>query len=72
MNAAAKHEAPLAVAKWIDQTLLERLTGWATKEAVKAYRARGVWLEGVHWIKNPVGRVVYNLEAVERWCEGEL
>lgn len=38
-----------------------------SEEAARKYRERGVWLEGKHWKKDPVGRIVYITQEIENW-----
>ena len=42
-----------------------------TDEAIRAKIKRGVWLCGIHWLKAPDGRIVINIEAVQKWLEGK-
>ncbi|HVT23014.1 MAG TPA: excisionase [Rhizomicrobium sp.] len=46
------------------------LTGY-TDKAVRCKIAEGVWLEGKHYRRAPDGAILMNLEAYERWVEGE-
>lgn len=57
--------------KWVNHKKITALTGYTYNQLSK-YRARGVWLEGVQWIKNPLGQVLYNPAAIDKWAEGEL
>jgi hypothetical protein len=40
-----------------------------TAGAAAQYRRRGIWTEGQHYKKDPVGRYVYNVERIEKWIE---
>jgi hypothetical protein len=42
-----------------------------TDDAIRAKIKRGVWLCDVHWRKAPDGRLVFNLEAIDKWVEGK-
>lgn len=46
------------------------ITGY-TEKAVRRKMQSGVWLEGREWKKAPDGHVMINMEAYERWVEGE-
>lgn len=45
-------------------------TGY-TEKAVRRKIEDGVWVEGVHYRKSPDGRIQMDMEAYERWVEGE-
>ncbi|MDO8907323.1 MAG: excisionase [Pseudohongiella sp.] len=45
------------------------MTGYST-DAQDAKRKRGIWEEGVIWIKAPDGRILYNWKAYDAWVEG--
>lgn len=46
------------------------LTGY-TPKAVQRKIEEGVWLEGKVWRKSPDGHRQIDLEAFERWVEGQ-
>jgi hypothetical protein len=46
------------------------LTGF-TVQAVETKIARGVFIEGDHYRRAPDGSVCINLEAYDRWVEGD-
>jgi hypothetical protein len=54
--------------RWVRGGLLEPMWG-LSEEAARKYRSNGTWLEGRHWKKDPVGRVVYNPKAINEWFE---
>jgi hypothetical protein len=54
--------------KWILEKLAYQIWGF-TRDQLQKYRADGIMLEGVHYRKNPVGRIVYNVAAVDSWME---
>lgn len=67
MGAAEKIEQfPIVPATWVRSALLWPLFG-ITSEAARKYRDRGIWLEGKHWKKNPLGNMVYNWRAIDEW-----
>ncbi|MCB5226246.1 excisionase family protein [Alishewanella sp. 16-MA] len=55
---------------WIRGGLLPQIYG-ISEDAARKYRDRGIWLEGVHWKKDPVGRIVYNPENINKWFSNE-
>ncbi|MCG9964571.1 MULTISPECIES: excisionase family protein [Shewanella] len=65
----AKQSVETTPAKWVRGNLLPTVFG-ITSEAARKYRERGVWLEGRQWRYDPVNRVVYNVNEIERWMEG--
>jgi hypothetical protein len=54
--------------KWVLIVKVQELIGY-TDDAVRAKIKRGVWLSGVHWTKAPDGRLLFNLEAIQKWIE---
>lgn len=52
--------------KWVRGSLLPQLYG-ITEEAARKYRERGIWMEGRHWKKDPVDRIVYCPDQIEQW-----
>ncbi len=36
---------------------------------IRSKISKGVWLSGVHWTKAPDGRLMLNLEAIQKWIE---
>lgn len=56
---------------WFRGALLPVIFG-ISQECARKYRERGIWLEGRHWKKDPVGRVVYNPCAINQWFEKGL
>ena len=57
--------------KWVKSSLLAKLNGYSL-DAQEKKRARGVWIEGIHWIKAPDGNIMYNLRAIDLWAESEF
>mgnify|MGYP000612557000 FL=1 len=72
MNAALKIEEsnviPIKPGKWVLEKLAYQIWGF-TKDQLQKYRADGMMLEGVHYMKNPAKRIVYNVNAVDNWME---
>lgn len=38
-----------------------------TEEAIRKRVQRGVWLEGREWVRDPLGRIMLDTEALDRW-----
>ncbi len=53
---------------WVLISKLVQLTGY-TDDAIRAKIKRGIWLCGIHWVKAPDGRILFNLEALNKWIE---
>jgi hypothetical protein len=56
---------PITCGDWVLAIIIEAKFG-LTSDALRDYR-RTIWAEGVHWQKNPKGRVVYNVNEVNKW-----
>jgi hypothetical protein len=54
--------------KWVLIEKVTELMGYSD-DAIRAKIKRGVWLSGTHWVKAPDGRILFNLEAINRWVE---
>jgi hypothetical protein len=46
--------------------LFAQMTGY-TEKAVRRKIEDGVWAEGLHWFRNPDGRIVLSLSAYQAW-----
>jgi hypothetical protein len=46
------------------------LTG-LTEEAIRQYRKKGQWIEQIHWVKAPNGRIFIKVKAVFAWIQGK-
>lgn len=56
---------------WVLIKKLIELTGY-TDDAIRTKIKRGIWLCGIHWVKAPDGRILFNLEALQKWIEGKV
>jgi hypothetical protein len=56
--------------KWVMIFKLYELIGY-TDDAVRAKIKRGIWLKGIHWTEAPDGRILCNLEAIQKWIENK-
>ncbi len=54
--------------RWVTIKRFCDLTG-DTPDAVNSRIYKGVWPEGVIWIKDPLGRRKINLEEYDKWVE---
>jgi hypothetical protein len=54
--------------KWVLISKVIELIGY-TDDAIRSKIAKGVWLSGIHWKKAPDGRLMFNLEAIQKWIE---
>lgn len=54
--------------KWVLINKVIELIGY-TDDAIRAKIKRGVWLQNIHWRKAPDGRLVFNIEAIQKWIE---
>ena len=54
--------------KWVLINKVIELIGY-TDDAIRAKIKRGVWLKGIHWKKAPDNRLVFNIEAIQKWIE---
>lgn len=70
MSAAEKLEIHITSGAWFREQLLFPIFG-LSKEAVRKYRSRGIWLEGKHYRTDPANVIVYNRAAIECWMEGK-
>lgn len=57
--------------KWVLITKIIELIGY-TDDAIRSKIKNGVWLKGIHWTKAPDGRLMFNLEAIQRWIENKV
>lgn len=45
------------------------LTG-LTEEAIRQCKKKGQWLENIHWVKAPNGRIFIKTKAAYLWMQG--
>lgn len=38
-----------------------------TEEAIRKRVQRGIWLEGREWHRDPLGRIMLDTEALDKW-----
>jgi len=56
--------------RWVKLSKFCELSGY-TPDAAYAKMRKGVWIEGEHYRKAPDGNIMVNIEAFERWVEGQ-
>ncbi len=56
--------------KWVLIKIIIDTIGYSD-DAIRAKIKKGIWLNGIHWRKAPDGRIVFNLEAIQKWIEGK-
>ncbi|MBB3103735.1 excisionase family protein [Azomonas macrocytogenes] len=71
MAAAEKLTYSITPGDWFRGNLLVPTFG-ITAEAARKYRDRGVWLEGKHFRRDPLGMYVYNRQAITDWMGGKV
>lgn len=54
--------------KWVTIRRFSELSGYSA-EAVRSKIKKGVWKYRVHFRKAPDGRVLVNIEEIEKWVE---
>ena len=58
-----------ASSHWVLMKLLVEHTGYS-EDAARAKIRRGDWVFGIHWRKAPDNRIVFDLNAIQRWMGG--
>lgn len=53
---------------WVLINIVTKSIGYSD-DAIRAKIAKGVWQKGTHWKKAPDGRLMFNLEAIQKWIE---
>lgn len=51
---------------WVRVGVLTQGKG-LTPDAIQKYIKRGIWTDGKHYKRDPVGRLVFNMEAIDKW-----
>jgi hypothetical protein len=54
---------------WVRVKRFAELTGY-TEDAVRTKIDRGVWLEGLVWMRAPDNSIVMSIRGYETWVEG--
>lgn len=56
--------------EWVRSSVVCRVKGY-TDDAIRANRRKGVWCEGIEFIKAPDGKYRYSLKAIDQWEAGK-
>ena len=56
--------------KWVLINKVIELIGY-TDDAIRSKVKKGVWQFGTHWTKAPDGRIMFNIEAIQKWIENK-
>jgi len=51
---------------WVLIKKVVEVTGY-TENAARAKVRKGVWVMGIHWKKAPDNRVIFDLNAIQKW-----
>jgi putative excisionase DUF1233 len=57
--------------KWVLIKVLSQESGY-TENAIRSKIKKGIWRDSVHYLKAPDGRIMFNMEAIEKWVESKL
>ncbi|WP_448212280.1 excisionase family protein [Colwellia sp. MEBiC06753] len=60
-----------SVGPWVLSSIITARLG-ISEMAMREYRRCAVWAEGVHWAKNPKGRIIYNVKAIDLWMASNV
>jgi hypothetical protein len=58
----------VSMTHWVTISRAAELFGY-TAEAIRNKISRNIWVLGVHYKKAPDGRIMINIEGVEKWIE---
>lgn len=47
------------------------LTG-LSEEAIRQYMKKGQWIENIHWVKAPNGRIFIKIKEAYAWMQGSV
>jgi hypothetical protein len=56
---------------WVHPRTIESLKG-LTRDQLDSRRKSGKFIEGEHWIKDPVGSIMWHFENLDNWIEGDI
>ncbi len=57
--------------RYVTLNKFEEMCGY-TKRAIESKISKGVWLEDKQYRKAPDGRILVDVEGVQKWIEGEV
>lgn len=55
---------------WVHPRIIENLKG-LTRDQLDGRRKSGKFIEGQHWVKDPVGSIMWNYENLDNWIQGD-
>ncbi|MFC3093608.1 hypothetical protein DRW07_05235 [Alteromonas sediminis] len=68
-NTPFKADSRLIQLGWVHPRVIEALKG-LTSDQLSTRRKSGKFVEGKHWMKDPMGTVMWNFENLDAWIEG--
>lgn len=66
-----KPQDSLLTLGWVHPRIIENLKG-LTRDQLDGRRKAGKFIEGVHWIKDPAGSIMWNFENLDSWIQGGI
>ncbi|MFT6692806.1 MAG: hypothetical protein ACJAXH_003348 [Colwellia sp.] len=60
---------PLLTLGWVHPRIIESLKG-LSRDQLDGRRKAGKFIEGVHYVKDPVGSIMWHFENLDNWIEG--
>ena len=57
--------------EWVLAPIIVNRTGLSVM-AMREYRRCSIWAEGIHWGRNPKGRIIYNINAIDKWMSSNV
>lgn len=70
-NSVYNSPSPTINLGWVHPRVIESMKG-LTKDQLDGRRKAGKYIEGEHWIKDPVGSIMWHFENLDRWVEGGI
>ncbi|NQZ90359.1 MAG: hypothetical protein HRT54_22570 [Colwellia sp.] len=55
---------------WVHPRVIETFKG-LTRDQLEGRRKAGKFIEGIHFIKDPVGSIMWDFENLDSWIEGD-
>ena len=55
---------------WVHPRVVETFKG-LTADQLTSRRKSGKFIEGIHWVKDPVGTIMWHFENLNSWVEGK-
>jgi hypothetical protein len=64
-----KTQGPKITLGWVHPRVIETFKG-LTRDQLDGRRKAGKFIEGVHYVKDPVGSIMWHFENLDNWIEG--